>query len=304
MSKQVKIGELDLGTEIRFGGMIWIIKRKEEENGFVTLALKESIKNMEFDAAEPDNPDEWVSDYGNNIYRLSNIRQWLNGDGDNWFSARHDYDAPPSYAAIKGFLTQFSEKELKRIEKKCIAEAFSRDYFYLPSEEEKDLVTGEEFDRNWVWTSSPYSGSSCSARGVYSSGALGSDNACGGNCGVRPLCDLKSGTKMEKKNGVWEIGKRRKKNKIWESKRQKQTDTLMGTIKKYGIEAQTMMAIEEMSELQKEICKMKRSQFDREHILEEMADVQIMIWQLGIIFGDPEEWINKKMLRLEEMVQE
>jgi NTP pyrophosphatase (non-canonical NTP hydrolase) len=67
---------------------------------------------------------------------------------------------------------------------------------------------------------------------------------------------------------------------------------------------QTMMAIEEMSELTKEICKTKRGKFDKEHIQEEMADVQIMLWQLGIIFGDPGEWINKKMERLEEMVQE
>lgn len=27
MGKQVKIGELDLGTEIRLGGIIWIVKK-------------------------------------------------------------------------------------------------------------------------------------------------------------------------------------------------------------------------------------------------------------------------------------
>lgn len=79
---------------------------------------------------------------------------------------------------------------------------------------------------------------------------------------------------------------------------------LCAAIKKYGIEAQTMMAIEEMSELTKEICKIKRGQFDREYILEEMADVQIMLWQMNIIFGDPEEWIEKKIERLEDMVKE
>jgi NTP pyrophosphatase (non-canonical NTP hydrolase) len=64
-----------------------------------------------------------------------------------------------------------------------------------------------------------------------------------------------------------------------------------------------MMAIEEMSELQKEICKMKRGQFDKEHILEELADVQIMIWQLEIIFGEPKDQISKKLARLEELVK-
>lgn len=304
MSKQVKMGELDLGEEVRFGGMIWIIKRKSQEHEYVTLALKESIKNMEFDAAEPGNPDEWVSDYGNNIYRFSNIRQWLNRDGDNWFQVTHNYDAQPSYAGTKGFLTQFSDKELKRIEKKCIKEAFAKDYFYLPSEDEAHLVTGEEFDKNWVWTSSPNSGSSYSARFVNSSGALGSGGAYGGLFGVRPLCDLKSETKVIKANGAWEIGKRKKKKKTTENKRSKHNDILTGAILKYGFESQTMMAIEEMSELTKEICKTKRGQFEKEHILEEMADVQIMLWQLGIIFGDLGEWINKKMKRLEEMANE
>jgi hypothetical protein len=296
MCKQAKIGELELGAEVRLGGMIWIVKRKDESRNIVTIALKESLRYMEFDEAEPGNPDEWVADYGNNIYDLSNIRQWLNSDGENWFSKTHEYDAPPSYANKSGFLSRFRKRELKRISHKE-----NGDYFYLPAEEEKDLVTGEGFDRNWVWTSTPNSGSSCSARYVLSSGALDSYGACIGDYGVRPLCDLISGAKIGKINGAWKIAKKKKKSE--KRKKVKAKDILNSAIAKWGVESQTMMAIEEMSELQKEICKMKRGQFDKEHILEELADVQIMIWQLEIIFGEPKDQISKKLARLEELVK-
>lgn len=42
------------------------------------------------------------------------------------------------------------------------------------------------------WLRTPHSGNSCLARSVDSSGALGSNNAYDGYCGVRPLCNLKS----------------------------------------------------------------------------------------------------------------
>lgn len=48
----------------------------------------------------------------------------------------------------------------------------------------------------------------------------------------------------------------------------------------YGIESQELMAIEEMSELTKEICKRRRGNDNREKIIDEIADVKIMITQL------------------------
>ena len=44
----------------------------------------------------------------------------------------------------------------------------------------------------YYWLRTPYSGYSCYVRYVYSSGALNYDNACNGNRGVRPLCNLNS----------------------------------------------------------------------------------------------------------------
>ena len=59
----------------------------------------------------------------------------------------------------------------------------------------------------------------------------------------------------------------------------------------YGAPAQMDMAVEEMAELTKALCKVKRvscaaeAKAVIENVVEEMADVQIMLYQLRIIFG-------------------
>lgn len=52
----------------------------------------------------------------------------------------------------------------------------------------------------------------------------------------------------------------------------------------YGSEIQHIVAIEELSELQKELCKSLRGQTDKQHIAEEIADVQIMMEQMMILY--------------------
>ena len=51
----------------------------------------------------------------------------------------------------------------------------------------------------------------------------------------------------------------------------------------YGPQAQTMMVLEEMSELSKELCKASRGLGNVEHIAEEIADVQITLEQMIIL---------------------
>lgn len=55
-------------------------------------------------------------------------------------------------------------------------------------------------------------------------------------------------------------------------------------LRKWGVAAQTMMAIEEMSELTKEICKLGRGKCDMESLADEIADVTIMLEQLRLIY--------------------
>ena len=53
-----------------------------------------------FDAKESSNTDSGRKKYGNNNWSVSNIKQFLNSDQANWYSAQHTYDAPPSSANV------------------------------------------------------------------------------------------------------------------------------------------------------------------------------------------------------------
>lgn len=88
---------------------------------------------------------------------------------------------------------------------------------------------------------------------------------------------------------------------------QTMTDVLRKAIEIFGSEAQCKMAIEEMSELTKEICKHFRGKNNTSAIAEEIADVFIMLWQLKVIFdcGDMvSDWERIKLIRLERKIKE
>lgn len=58
-------------------------------------------------------------------------------------------------------------------------------------------------------------------------------------------------------------------------------------IEKYGRDHQMMVAVEELSELQKEICKVARKDvcvWDIDALTEEMADVRLMLFELQVMF--------------------
>ena len=63
----------------------------------------------------------------------------------------------------------------------------------------------------------------------------------------------------------------------------------------YGEEAQLWIVIEEISELQKEICKYMRGKHDFEAIADEIADVTIMLEQAQLIFGISKADIDSHM---------
>nr|DAX39764.1 MAG TPA: nucleoside triphosphate pyrophosphohydrolase [Caudoviricetes sp.] len=85
------------------------------------------------------------------------------------------------------------------------------------------------------------------------------------------------------------------------------TDTYKQAIKMYGEKAQKLMAIEEMSELTKEICKDFRGKLNREHLIEEIVDVIITIDQLMMMYeisGDEmEQMRERKFERLKERLE-
>ncbi len=84
--------------------------------------------------------------------------------------------------------------------------------------------------------------------------------------------------------------------------------TLERAIEAYGKDMQLTVAVEELSELIKEICKNKRGADNREAIIEEMADCYIMMEQIEMIFDIPfwqiSDKIIEKKMRLEKRLDE
>lgn len=84
---------------------------------------------------------------------------------------------------------------------------------------------------------------------------------------------------------------------------------LWDAVRTWGRDAQMLMMVEEMSELTKEICKFYRTTDDKSasavagNILEEMADVQIMLDQMKIMFGRVEPMMRVKLDRLEKRLE-
>lgn len=76
---------------------------------------------------------------------------------------------------------------------------------------------------------------------------------------------------------------------------------------RYGIPAQSVVAVEELSELQKEVCKALRGQLNKENMTEEMADVWIVIEQLKMMYNitdeDVRNVVHKKIQRLKERME-
>lgn len=78
----------------------------------------------------------------------------------------------------------------------------------------------------------------------------------------------------------------------------------------FGKKSQTDMAIEEMSELTKALLKYRRNPCveKRMDILEEIADVQIMLDQLRIMYDMEDSVVNKiqfeKQQRLKEIMEQ
>lgn len=89
-----------------------------------------------------------------------------------------------------------------------------------------------------------------------------------------------------------------------------EADILQRAVDAYGAAAQTDLMLEEMSELAKELLKLRRAKSEQEaeaickNIREEMADVQIVLNQMCLIYGDFNEEEIAKLERLDKRLKE
>lgn len=84
-------------------------------------------------------------------------------------------------------------------------------------------------------------------------------------------------------------------------------EILTAALNRWGSAMQTVVAIEEMAELQKELCKYIRGKGNVEAIAEEIADVYIMLQQMEMLHGiecQVLDWRIAKLMRLEKRLKE
>ena len=76
---------------------------------------------------------------------------------------------------------------------------------------------------------------------------------------------------------------------------------MFSALNTFGAAVQTIIAFEEMSELQKELCKNARGKDNKYLIAEEIADVQIMLDQMILLYGVRGEVNRQRALKLERL---
>lgn len=74
-------------------------------------------------------------------------------------------------------------------------------------------------------------------------------------------------------------------------------------IQKFGVENQSVVAVEELSELQKEVCKMLRKIGNVHNLAEEIADTLIVIEQLMLIHDCESEVVLLKQQKLQRVYE-
>lgn len=83
--------------------------------------------------------------------------------------------------------------------------------------------------------------------------------------------------------------------------------TYTNALVNYGEKSQMIVALEELSECQKEICKLLRGNGNLEHLAEEVADATIMLEQLRLFFLINDlvsQKMDEKVIRLDKRLKE
>jgi len=105
--------ELALGSRLALGldpndeDQTWM---KVSDDGFFLAERK--VGFMSYDYYEPDNTSRSRRSNGNNFWPHSNVCQWLNAHGENWWVPAHRYDKIRSAYYGAGFLDRFTPEEL------------------------------------------------------------------------------------------------------------------------------------------------------------------------------------------------
>ena len=119
----MRIGELPVGARLIYGtydddDIRWI---KVSESSDFLAETRTGV--LQYDNIEGTNASRARRRFGNNFFPQSNIAQWLNAEGTDWFRNTHEHDSAPNFYHFPGFLNSFTQKELESIEDREITVA-------------------------------------------------------------------------------------------------------------------------------------------------------------------------------------
>lgn len=80
-----------------------------------------------------------------------------------------------------------------------------------------------------------------------------------------------------------------------------ESEVLQRALDTYGSLPQIVMVFEEMSELQKELCELLRGKYSPANIAEEIADVEIMLEQMKMLFCCTDDVRNERRRKVERL---
>lgn len=288
---EVKLNALRRGDTFALAGINWKVLKELEP------AHSGAVQNYFCEAAE-DIFQAPFDENGNNNWNNASLRERLNGD----FLDALEKERPGILEFIVPTYRDLTADDGLNDYGACLDKVTM-----LTADEYRETRDLHPAPEHWRWLitpdGTPASSGTSYVRYVSSDGSLYSHYAYSGYRGVRPALTLKSdilvsvpGTEDSSEEAM--------------TPEQREMALYEAAVEKFGEIAQIDQATEEMAELIVALNKYKRyvnfRQGNKEeilaHIAEERADVEIMLNQLHVIFGDNTEKELEKLEHLSELV--
>ena len=291
---EVKLNTLRRGDTFALAGINWKVLKEIElaSSGAVQSYFCEATEDI-FQAPFDEN--------GNNNWNNASLRKRLNGDFLDALEKEHPgilEFVVPTYRDLTADdgLTDYGS---------CLDKVTM-----LTANEYRDTRDFHPAPELWRWLitpdGTPLSSGTSYVRYVNTAGSLDYYDACKSSGGVRPALILKSDILVSIDNK-----ERQTDDPDETTMEQREMAIYEKAVAKWGKRAQALKAIEEMSELSQAILKLAfyedfgigDEQAIRENISMERADVEIMLNQLHVIFGDNSEMECERLKNLENLLE-
>lgn len=269
MKQKLNRNDFKPGNTVEFADQKWNVLAQVSEDNFLCVN-NGIIDHKEFDE---DNNNNWS---------VSSLRKYLNGE----------------------YLQNFSGLELIPWTQDLTTDDGLKDYgsstdliFLLTDNQYRAYRQYMRRVDDWWWLITADSPINHIARSVYSDGTLSYSSAYCGHIGVRPACVIHLKSREEKEMKSYENGYKKMNKQI-----------IKDAIKFHRADEQTTVCMEECAELIQAISKEKRGKHDKQHLIEEIADVYICLEMLMEIYNisskEIESMIERKQQREIERMRE